>query len=51
LKTSHVLEAMGWDAKAASQVVRVSFGPETNSHDVARFLAVWSQIYARGKAA
>lgn len=51
LKTSHVLAAMGWDAKAASEVVRVSFGPETNMQDVDRFLAVWTQICARAKAA
>lgn len=51
LKTSHVLEAMGWDAKAASEVIRVSFGPETGMEDAERFLAAWAQIYARGKAA
>jgi len=51
LKTSHVLAAMGWDATAASEVVRVSFGPETNKHDVERFVGIWSQIRARAQAA
>lgn len=51
LKTSHVLAAMGWDAKAASEVIRVSFGAQTTMQDVERFLAVWTQIFARAIAA
>lgn len=41
LKTSHVLGAMGWDDVAASEVVRVSFGPQTTEADVDRFLDAW----------
>jgi cysteine desulfurase len=44
LKTSHVLGAMGWDEEAASQVVRVSFGPQTCDSDLDRFLAVWKAM-------
>jgi cysteine desulfurase len=44
LKTSHVLGAMGWDEDAASQVVRVSFGPETCDSDLDRFLNVWKSM-------
>lgn len=51
LKTSHVLGAMGWDEKAASQVIRVSFGPETNAAHIDRFIDVWRGISARTKAA
>lgn len=51
LKASHVLGAMGWDDKAASEVIRVSFGPETCEADIARFLEVWRSISARAKAA
>lgn len=51
LKTSHVLGAMGWDAKAASEVIRVSFGPETSESDIQRFVEVWRRIYSRSKAA
>lgn len=51
LKTSHVLGAMGWDEKAASQVIRVSFGPETNAAHIDRFIDVWRGITARTKAA
>ena len=51
LKTSHVLTAMGWDAKAASEVIRVSFGRETSEADIDRFIEVWRSIVARAKAA
>lgn len=51
LKTSHVLGAMGWDQKAASEVIRVSFGPETSEADIACFIEVWRSIFARAKTA
>jgi len=51
LKTSHVLGAMGWDPVAASEVIRVSFGPETTEDDVKRFIEVWRSISKRAKAA
>ena len=51
LKSSHVLGAMGRDNKAAGEVVRVSFGPETNEAEIARFIEVWHSISARAKAA
>ena len=51
LKTSHVLGAMGWDAAAASEVVRVSFGPETSDADIDRFVANWLAIKDRAQAA
>ncbi|WP_294136261.1 aminotransferase class V-fold PLP-dependent enzyme [Sphingobium sp.] len=47
LKTSHVLHAMGWDEAAASEVVRVSFGPQTNEADIERFLGQWVAMAAR----
>lgn len=51
LKTSHVLGAMGWDDRSASEVIRVSFGADTSESDVARFLDVWRSIATRAKAA
>ncbi len=51
LKTSHVLGAMGWDERSASEVVRVSFSADTSEKDVARFLDVWRTIVIRAKAA
>lgn len=51
LKTSHVLGAMGWDAKAAAEVVRVSFGPETCEADIDRFIIAWTAIRERAAAA
>ncbi|MEY3916080.1 MAG: hypothetical protein RLZZ103_1579, partial [Pseudomonadota bacterium] len=51
LKTSHVLGAMGWDGRSASEVVRVSFNADTSESDVARFLDVWRNIVIRAKAA
>ena len=44
LKSSRVLAAMGWDEKDASEVVRVSFGPETSRADIYRFLEIWKRI-------
>lgn len=51
LKTSHVLGAMGWDERSASEVVRVSFNADTSDSDIARFLDVWRNIVIRAKAA
>jgi cysteine desulfurase len=44
LKTSHVLSAMGIDAKAASEVIRVSFGWTTTADEVDAFAAAWSAM-------
>lgn len=44
LKTSHVLSAMGMDAKAASEVIRVSFGWNTTAEEVEAFAAAWSAM-------
>ncbi len=44
LKSSHVLAAMGWRETEANEVIRVSFGPETNRADIYRFIDVWKQI-------
>ncbi|KQM67095.1 MULTISPECIES: cysteine desulfurase family protein [unclassified Sphingomonas] len=41
LKTSHVLSAMGMDTKAASEVIRVSFGWTTTAEEVDAFAAAW----------
>jgi cysteine desulfurase len=51
LKTSHVLGAMGWGVRPASEVIRVSFGPQTNAEDVSRFIDVWRAIFSRAKTA
>ncbi|KQN04144.1 cysteine desulfurase family protein [Sphingomonas sp. Leaf25] len=44
LKTSHVLGAMGIEAKAASEVIRVSFGWTTTADEVERFAAAWKAM-------
>ena len=46
LKTSHVLTAMGMSADAAGEVVRVSFGPDTDAAAVDAALAVWRAMTA-----
>ena len=51
LKTSHVMKAMGMDDQAASEVVRVSFGPQTRESDVTSFIEKWRQIKMRAGAA
>jgi cysteine desulfurase len=49
MKPSHVLTAMGWDAQASQEVVRVSFGRSTSQADLEAFLKVWREI-AGGRA-
>ena len=49
LKTSHVLQAMGWTEDAAAEVVRVSFGPTTSAADVDRFLDQWKRMAERAR--
>ena len=44
LKTSHVLTAMGMSAEAAGEVVRVSFGPDTDAAAVDAALSVWRAL-------
>ncbi len=53
LRPSHVLAAMGWGETAASEVIRVSFGPETGRADIYRFVEAWQRIAtgAKGRAA
>jgi cysteine desulfurase len=50
LKPSHVLSAMGWSEGAASEVVRVSFGPTTSEAEVDRFAELWTNIAAQRRA-
>ena len=50
LRTSHVLEGMGLDQTAASEVIRVSIGRETSEADIQRFCNAWIDI-ARGRVA
>ena len=50
LRTSHVLEAMAMDDRAASETIRISIGMETQEADIARCAEVWRSI-ARGRAA
>jgi cysteine desulfurase len=44
LRPSHVLAAMGWGETAASEVIRVSFGPDTSRADIYRFIEQWKRI-------
>lgn len=51
LKPSHVLKAMGLDDAAVGEVIRVSFGPQTQREDIYRFIETWRAIADRAKAA
>ncbi len=44
LKTSPVLAAMGWGEDEASEVIRVSFGPDTSRADIYRLIEAWKRI-------
>ncbi len=51
LRTSHVLGAMAMEAKAASEVIRISIGRETEEADVARCIATWRQVAGKDRVA
>jgi cysteine desulfurase len=51
LKASPVLLAMGWREEEAREVIRVSLAPETTEAEIERFLAVWTGIAERRRAA
>ena len=44
MKPSHVLKAMGVAPEIAGSAIRVSFGPQTSTQDIERFLAEWRRI-------
>lgn len=50
LKASHVLAAMGWTSDEASEVIRVSFGPDTSRADVYRFVEHWQRLAREAKS-
>jgi cysteine desulfurase len=50
-KTSHVLTAMGWSETAAREVIRVSFGPETDLAAINALLAEWRALAGKRRAA
>jgi len=50
LKTSPVLGAMGWEAQAADEVIRVSFGPQTSEEEVRAFIALWCDMAGESSA-
>jgi cysteine desulfurase len=51
MKESAVLAAMGVDPKVAGGFLRISFGPQTSEAEVDAFLAEWSRIASRARAA
>jgi cysteine desulfurase len=50
IKPSHVLAAMGWPEEAAREVIRVSFGRDTDAAAIDRFLDVWTAMADAAKA-
>ena len=44
MKPSHVLAAMGWTEAASREVIRVSFGRDTDAADVDAFIAAWREM-------
>jgi cysteine desulfurase len=51
VKTSRVLQALGFDDEVASSAIRVSLGIETTEDEVLRFVQAWSEKQARRRAA
>ena len=49
MKPSHVLAALGWSEAEASEVIRVSIGPETTRADIYRFIEAWQHIATRAR--
>jgi cysteine desulfurase len=51
LKTSPVLAAMGWREEDAREVIRVSFGPQTQESDIETLLTEWRALFDKRRAA
>jgi cysteine desulfurase len=51
MKESAVLSAMSVAPDVAAGFLRISFGPETTEAEVDAFLAEWSRIASRQRAA
>ncbi len=51
LKTSPVLQAMGWDDERADEVIRVSFGRATREFELRAFIEAWLAIARSRRAA
>ncbi len=47
VRTSHVLTAMGVEKDLADCAIRVSLGWTTTKADIAHFIMVWEELYAR----
>jgi cysteine desulfurase len=50
MRPSHVLAHMGWEAAAAGEVIRVSFGRSTTPADIERFISAWAEIAREARA-
>lgn len=50
LKPSHVLAAMGWDETSAREVVRISFGPDSDRAGIDRAMSEWRAIAGAARA-
>jgi cysteine desulfurase len=51
LKTSHVLTAMGYPEEAAREIIRVSFGPQTQEADIDALLGEYRALIGKRRAA
>ncbi|MFN3726171.1 MAG: cysteine desulfurase family protein [Allosphingosinicella sp.] len=51
MKASHVLAAMGWDEPAGREVIRASFGPQTDEAEIEAFASAWEALARRRSAA
>jgi cysteine desulfurase len=51
LKTSHVLTAMGYPEEAAREIIRVSFGPQTDEADIDALLGEYRALIGKRRAA
>lgn len=47
VRTSRVLEALGYSGTEASSAIRVSIGPDTSREDVLKFSDAWTRHYLR----
>lgn len=50
VKSSRVLQAMGFDEQIASSAIRVSLGPKTQMSDVTSFVDAWTKALKKFKA-
>lgn len=45
VKSSHVLQSMGYDEKESKETIRISLGPSSNLEEAKTFISLWENLF------